>query len=149
MNIAVETQQQNRQTQNQSQGQQRTNQANQQKQDRPPAQNGRGYVIPPANIAATDNEYVVELEMPGVNKEGLEVTVEGNELTIVGRRQVDVPEGELCYCESPQADYQRVFELGPDVDTAKISAEMRQGVLTLRLPKSERAKPKQIEVKVA
>jgi HSP20 family protein len=111
--------------------------------------NGRGYVIPPANIAATDNEYLVELEMPGVNKQGLEVTVEGNELTIIGRRQTDVPEGELCYCESPQADYRRVFELGPDVDTSKISAEMQQGVLKLHLPKSEKAKPKQIEVKVA
>jgi len=110
---------------------------------------GRGYVIPPANIAATDNEYLVEVEMPGVNKQGLEVTVEGNELTIIGRRASDVPEGELCYCESPQADYRRVFELGPDVDTSKISAEMQQGVLKLHLPKSERAKPKQIEVKVA
>ena len=109
---------------------------------------GRGYVIPPANIAATDNEYLVEVEMPGVNKQGLEVTVEGNELTIIGRRASDVPEGELCYCESPQADYRRVFELGPDVDTSKISAEMQQGVLKLHLPKSERAKPKQIEVKV-
>ena len=87
--------------------------------------------------------------MPGVNKQGLEVTVEGNELTIIGRRASDVPEGELCYCESPQADYRRVFELGPDVDTSKISAEMQQGVLKLHLPKSERAKPKQIEVKVA
>ena len=87
--------------------------------------------------------------MPGVNKQGLEVTVEGNELTIIGRRASDVPEGELCYCESPQADYRRVFELGPDVDTSKISAEMQQGVLKLRLPKSEKAKPKQIEVKVA
>ena len=87
--------------------------------------------------------------MPGVNKQGLEVTVEGNELTIIGRRASDVPEGELCYCESPQADYRRVFELGPDVDTSRISAEMQQGVLKLRLPKSEKAKPKQIEVKVA
>src|SRR6266404_6982639 len=112
-------------------------------------ENGRGYVTPPANIAANDNEYLVEIEMPGVNKQGLEVTVEGNELTIIGRRASDVPEGELCYCESPQADYRRVFELGPDVDTSKISAEMQQGVLKLHLPKSERAKPKQIEVKIA
>ena len=90
---------------------------------------GRGYVIPPANIAATDNEYLVEVEMPGVNKQGLEVTVEGNELTIIGRRASDVPEGELCYCESPQADYRRVFELGPDVDTSKISAGKPNGIV--------------------
>lgn len=109
----------------------------------------RGFVTPPANISATDNGYVVEVDMPGVDKEGLEVTVEGNELTIIGRRKSDLPEGEACYCESPQADYRRVFELGPDVDTANVSAEMHQGVLKLRLPKSEKAKPKHIEVKVA
>src|SRR6267378_8543283 len=102
------------------------------RQAQPAPQNGRdrGYVIPPANISATENEYIVELEMPGVNKEGLEVTVEGNELTIIGRRQLDIPDGELCYCETPQADFRRVFELGPDVDTSKITAEMRQGILT-------------------
>ena len=114
-----------------------------------PNQDGRSFVVPPANIAATDDEYLVEVEMPGVNREGLEVTVEGNELTIIGRRASDVPQGELCYCESAQADFRRVFELGPDVDTSKIGAEMKQGILKLRLPKSERAKPKQIEVKVS
>ena len=149
MNTAVETQNQNRQTQQNQQTQQGQQRQTQPRQSQPAPQNGRAYVIPAANIAATDDEYIVELEMPGVNKEGLEVTVEGNELTIIGRRQLDIPDGELCYCETPQADFRRVFELGPDVDTSKITAEMRQGILTLRLPKSEKAKPKQIEVKVA
>jgi len=108
----------------------------------------RGFVTPPANISATENDYVLEVDMPGVDKEGLELTVEGNELTIVGRRKSDLPEGEACYCESPNADYRRLFELGPDVDTSRISAEMSQGVLKLHLPKSEKAKPKHIEVKV-
>src|SRR2546423_5187816 len=111
-------------------------------------QNGRGFVTPAANISASENEYLVEVEMPGVDKEGLEVTVEGNELTIIGRRTSDVPEGQLCYCESALADFRRVFELGPDVDASKIAAEMKQGVLKLHLPKSEQAKPKQIQVKV-
>ena len=114
-----------------------------------PTQDGRGFVVPPANIAATNDEYLVEIEMPGVNREGLEVTVEGNELTIIGRRVSDVSQGELCYCESAQADFRRVFELGPDVDTSRIAAEVKQGILKLRLPKSERAKPKQIEVRVS
>jgi HSP20 family protein len=109
----------------------------------------RGFVAPPANIVAAENEYLVEVDMPGVPKDGLEVTVEGNELTIIGRRKTEIPEGELLYHESPFADYRRMFELGPDVDTSKISAEMNQGVLKLHLPKSEKAKPKQIEVKVA
>lgn len=118
-----------------------------------PAQTGtdgeREFVTPPANVSATENEYLIELEMPGVSKEGLEVTVQGNELTIIGRRKTETAKGDLCYCESTQANFRRVFELGWDVDTVRINAEMNQGVLKLRLPKSERAKPKQIEVKVA
>ena len=113
--------------------------------ERPGAQ-PRGYVVPPANISANDNEYLIELEMPGVNKEGLEITVEGNELTIVGRRQQESPQGELCYCESAQADFRRVFELGPDVDTSRVDARMEQGILRLRLPKSEKAKPRKIQI---
>jgi HSP20 family protein len=113
------------------------------------ARSTRGFITPPANVSMTDNEYVLEVEMPGVNKDGLEITVEGNELTIIGRRSLDLPEGELYYSETPLADYRRVFELGPDVDTSKISAKLEQGVLTLRLPKSEKAKPKKIEVQVA
>jgi len=114
----------------------------------PNVESERNYIAPAANISATDNEYLLEIDMPGVNKEGLEVTVEENELTIVGRRSSEMPQGELCYCESPQADFRRMFELGPDVDTSRINAEMKQGVLKLRLPRSEKTKPKQIEVKV-
>jgi HSP20 family protein len=143
MNTTVETQRQS--------GNQNQNQRNQARDTRVDAGNGRprGFVTPPANISATENEYLVEIDMPGVDKEGLEITVEGNELTIIGRRKSDLPEGEACYCESPQADYRRVFELGPDVDTSGINAEMKQGVLKLRLPKSEKAKPKRIEVKAS
>ena len=107
------------------------------------------FVAPAASVVEDGDGYLLQVEMPGVNKEGLEVSIEGNELTIIGRRQTEIPPGELCYCETPQADYRRVFELGPDVDTGRIGAEMKQGVLVLRLPKSEKAKPKQIEVKVA
>jgi HSP20 family protein len=137
--------------QNRTEGQNRGNGQNQGEAQNQRAENRgeRGFVTPPANISATGNEYVVELDMPGVDREGLEITVEGNELTIIGRRKIDLPDGEACYCESPQADYRRVFELGPDVDTSRISAEMHQGVLKLHLPKSEKAKPKRIDVKVA
>jgi HSP20 family protein len=137
--------------QNRTEGQNRGNGQNQDEVQNQRAENRgeRGFVTPPANISATGNEYVVELDMPGVDRDGLEITVEGNELTIIGRRKTDLPDGEACYCESPQADYRRLFELGPDVDTSRISAEMQQGVLKLRLPKSEKAKPKRIEVTLA
>lgn len=136
--------------QNRTEGQNRGNGQNQGEAQNQRAENRgeRGFVTPPANISATGDEYLVELDMPGVDREGLEITVDGNELMIIGRRKIDLPDGEACYCESPQADYRRVFELGPDVDTSKISAEMHQGVLKLHLRKSETAKPKRIDVKV-
>ena len=113
---------------------------------RPSGQNQRSFVTPPANISANDNEYVVQAEMPGVDKTGLEITIEGNELTIIGRRKSETPEGEICYCESALGDFRRVFELGPDVDTSRINAQLEQGVLKLRLPKSEKAKPRKIQI---
>jgi len=104
------------------------------------------YVSPDVNICETKDGYVLQAEMPGVNKEGLEITLEGNEITIVGRRHVEAFNGEALFQESREADYRRVFELDPVIDTAKVSARMEQGVLTLTLPKSERVRPRQIKV---
>src|SRR5213593_1562566 len=106
----------------------------------------REYIAPPANISATGDEYLIELDMPGVSKEGLEITVEGNELSIIGRRPEPSLPGTPYYCESVDADYCRCFEVGPEVDTSKIRAEMQQGILKLHLPKSERVKPHKIEI---
>ena len=104
------------------------------------------YVSPEVNIFETKDGYLLEAEMPGVNKEGLEITLEGNELTIVGHRKVPAMSGETLFSESRSADYRRVFELDPAIDTAKVNARMDQGVLTLTLPKSERVKPRKITV---
>ncbi|MGZ5528021.1 MAG: Hsp20/alpha crystallin family protein [Limisphaerales bacterium] len=104
------------------------------------------FTTPAANIYTTDNDYVLELEMPGVDKTGLEVLIDGNELIITGKRAKDIPEGELSYCESALANYRRLFELAADVDTSKIEAQLSQGVLKLKLPKAEHAKPHKIAV---
>jgi len=106
----------------------------------------REYVIPEVNIFEVSDGYVLEAEMPGVNKEGLEITLEGNELTIVGHRDAQPVNGEALFRESKNLDYRRVFELDPAVDTSKISAKIEQGVLTLTLPKSEQVKPRKIKV---
>lgn len=84
--------------------------------------------------------------MPGVNKDGLEITLEGNEITIVGHRKVEPLPGQSLFRESHNAYFQRVFELDPAIDTSRISAKMDQGVLTLTLPKSEKVKPRKIAV---
>jgi HSP20 family protein len=104
------------------------------------------YICPGVNIFETNDGYVLEAEMPGVNKDGLEITLEGNELTIVGRRQTPALNGNSLFRESHQADYRRMFELDPAIDTTKVAAKMDQGVLTLTLPKSEKVKPRKIKV---
>ena len=104
------------------------------------------FVAPECNIFETKDGYVLEAEMPGVNKEGLEITLENHELTIVGHRVKETLPGAPIFRERHFADFRRVFELDPAIDTGKISARMEQGVLTLMLPKSERVKPRKISV---
>ncbi len=105
----------------------------------------RGFVLPPVNITETKDGYMLEAEMPGVNKEGLEVLLEGNELTLIGRRG-EHESAECVYRESSPLDYRRVFVLDPSVDTAQIDARMENGVLKLYLPKAEKVKPRRIAI---
>jgi HSP20 family protein len=114
-----------------------------------PAQNGNNrvqYLTPLANIVENKDGYVLEAEMPGVNKDGLEVSVENGELTIFGRRAPAETPGREVYRESRHFDYRRTFELDPSIDAAKITAKIDQGVLTLHLPKAEAVKPRKIVV---
>ncbi len=101
---------------------------------------------PDVDIFETADGWKLQAEMPGVSKAGLSVTLEGNELTIAGRRP-SVP-GDLIpiFQELETADFRRVFELDLAIDADKIAAQMDQGVLTLHLPKAERVKPRRIEV---
>lgn len=105
------------------------------------------YVSPDVNIYDTKDGYVLEAEMPGVSKDGLEITLEGNELTIVGRRHDETPQGAAAiFRESRMMNYRRIFELDPTVDSSKISAKMEQGILILTLPKAEKVKPRKITI---
>lgn len=104
------------------------------------------YLAPDVNIYESKDGYTLEAEMPGVNKDGLEITLEGHEITITGRRSDEVVPGETVFRERRAADYRRVFDLDPAIDTARITARMSQGVLFLTLPKSEAVKPRKIVV---
>ena len=106
----------------------------------------QNYITPEVNIFETKDGYVLEAEMPGVNKEGLDIALEANTMTIVGRREPSEVKAQALYRESSAADYRRVFELDPAIDTAKIEAKINQGVLTLHLPKSEAVKPRKVVV---
>ena len=106
----------------------------------------RNYALPEVNIYETAEGYLLEAEMPGVSKEGLEVTLDDNELIITGRRVSSPLPGRPLFKESRETDFRRVFELDPAIDATKATARMEQGVLTLALPKSERVKPRKILV---
>jgi HSP20 family protein len=104
------------------------------------------FVTPPANLHHNGDGYTLEVEMPGVAKDGVEITIEDGKLTIVGHRASAPAEGRQVYSERSAAEYRRVFDLDPGIDTGKVSASMDQGLLTVRLHKAETAKPRKITV---
>ena len=106
----------------------------------------RGYLYPQVNITETKDAYLLEADMPGVRKDGLEVLLEDNELTLIGHRQGDLTNAEAVYRESAAKDYKRTFVLDPVIDTSRITARMENGVLTLDLPKAEKVKPRKVVV---
>jgi HSP20 family protein len=104
------------------------------------------FIAPAATVLENADGYTLEVEMPGVSKENLEMWVENNELTILGRRSLPSVEGTLLHRESRQENFRRAFELDPSIDAEKISAKIEQGVVTLTLPKAEQVKPRKITV---
>lgn len=104
------------------------------------------WAAPAAQVVGDAEGFTLEVEMPGVNKDGLEITVDGEELTIVGRRTAPASVGKALYRESRGRDYRRVFQLDHTVDVGKITARVESGVVTLWLPKAESVKPRRIEV---
>ena len=104
------------------------------------------FVTPPASLTEIGDGYTLEIDMPGVKKDGLEISVENNELTIVGRRSLPVVEGALIHRESRAENFRRAFEIDPSIDANKISAKIDQGLVTLTLPKAEHVKPRKITV---
>jgi len=103
------------------------------------------YITPAVAIYEDADGYTIEAEMPGVTKDGVHVTVENGELTFTGAK-APRPAGQCLYGEVAHADYRRVFDLDPAVDTDKITARVDQGVLVLHLPKAQDKKPRRISV---
>jgi HSP20 family protein len=104
------------------------------------------FIAPAATVLENAEGYTLEVEMPGVNKETLEMWVENNELTILGRRSMPAVDGTLLHRESRAENFRRTFELDPSIDSEKISAKFEQGVVKLTLPKTEQVKPRKIPV---
>ena len=104
------------------------------------------FIAPAATVLENTDGYTLEVEMPGVSKENLEMWVENNELTILGRRSMPSVEGTRIHRESRSDNFRRSFELDPSIDAGRISAKIEQGVVTLTLPKAEQVKPRKIAV---
>ena len=107
-------------------------------------------LAPAVDIAESESGITLFADMPGVPKDRLAIKVEGDNLTIEGQAQIDVPENiELLHSEVRSPYFRRSFTLSRDLDPEKIEATLRNGVLQMHIPKSEEARPKRIEVKVA
>ena len=106
---------------------------------------------PLVDISEDDTEYLIKAELPEVKKENVKVTAEEGTLTITGERQFEKEEKNKKYhrIERAYGSFVRNFSLPDDASPAKVSAEFKDGVLTVHLAKTEKVKPQQIEVQVA
>ena len=104
------------------------------------------YFAPVANLHQDSSGYTLEVEMPGVSKQNVEISVEEGKLILGGHRVEGNEGGRSVHRERKDGDYRRVFDLDPSIDVAKISAQMEQGLLTIHLPQAEAARPRKITV---
>ncbi len=103
---------------------------------------------PTMDIVEYENEIVVHADLPGVKKEDVKITYEKNVLTIRGeRKQSELPEkAKVLLKETDHQEFQRSVKFGVEVDSAKISAEMNNGILTITLPKTDEVKAREISI---
>jgi len=110
---------------------------------------GRG-VFPPVNIFSDKDGYVVRLEIPGVEPSTLTIETHGRTLTIAGKRDISPPAGGSFHRrERGSGEFSRSLQLPDDFDASRTEASYQLGVLTVRVPKREEAKPRQITVTTA
>ena len=104
--------------------------------------------IPDVDIYESEDALTVVADLPGVGSEGVTIDVKDNQLTIRGSVSLDVNDSErMVFQEYGTGDYYRQFTLGRSIDQSKIEAGMKDGVLTLTLPKADAIKPRKINVK--
>jgi HSP20 family protein len=106
---------------------------------------------PRSDIYETEDSIVLQLDLPGVQSDQIDVQCEKGMLSIKGERQFsgDVPGRQYYRVENVYGPFERYFEIPRTLDVTKVEAKYHDGVLTLTFPKAEEAKPKKIEIKVA
>jgi HSP20 family protein len=110
----------------------------------------RSHWSPSTDIFETKNEFVFKLEVPGMNKDDIEIEFNKDMLTIKGekKQEKEIKDEDYHRIERCNGSFSRSFNLPKNVDEKKIDASMKDGVLELRLPKMEEAKPKAIPIKI-
>jgi len=104
-------------------------------------------LIPPTDIFEDADGIRVVLDMPGVSKDRLHVKADGNGLTVAGDAEISMPEGmEAVYADIRATHYRRSFGLTSELDADRIEAALKDGVLTLRIPKRAESMPRRIEI---
>ncbi len=112
-------------------------------------QRGDAALMPPVDVIEDRTGITLRADLPGVPKEKLKLQVETGTLTIEGDVSIATPEGmEATYAEVDLPRFRRVFTLSKELDIGKVSAELKHGVLTLRIPKAADAQPRRIDIKV-
>jgi HSP20 family protein len=116
-----------------------------------PYKEGAAGVFPLTNVTEDDDNYYVRAELPGMAADEIDISVTGDSLSISGERKIPAEEEEARYHrkEREAGKFSRMISLPGQVDTEKVEAGCTDGVLTIRLPKAQAAKPKQITVKTA
>jgi HSP20 family molecular chaperone IbpA len=103
--------------------------------------------IPSADIYESEDALTLVLEMPGVSRDGIDVTIEDGVLTVEGRIDFSKYEGlQPVYSEYNVGPYRRSFRISSQIDQGRIAARLQDGIITLDLPKAEATKPRRIEV---
>ncbi len=102
---------------------------------------------PPVDIYENDQEILLVADVPGVTEDGLSITLEKNELTLHAKRDAREEPGSLLARDHRPGDYFRSFMVPQGIDQEKVEADLREGVLSVHLPKSEGLRPRKIEVK--
>ena len=104
-------------------------------------------LLPPVDVIEDEAGITLYADVPGVTRDNLAVHVEGENLFLEGKIAIEMPKDlEATHVEVPRSRYRRVFALSREFDTGKLSADLKNGVLRLRIPKAEHAKPKRIEI---
>ncbi len=105
------------------------------------------YLRPRYEVDTSQDEYFVRVYLPGVKKEAVDITLDNDDLLILGHRSSVVQDGwKTIYRELPDADYRLKLQLNVHIDGSRIGAKVEDGILTVTLPVAEEAKPRQISV---